>query len=231
MEEILREGFAALNVTAPEESYGNLRRYWELLEEKNKVMNLTAITGEEECARQHFLDCGALLSVEELAGKKCIDVGSGAGFPGLVLKLLAPSMELTMLDSLGKRVDFQKEVCAALELNCECIHGRAEEMEELRGQFDVATSRAVAKLNMLAELCLPFVKKGGVFLAMKGPEPEEEIAEAKKAIRTLGAEVERVVKYPVPGTDAVHSVVVLRKTGDTPAKYPRRWAKIKATPL
>lgn len=231
MEEILREGFAALNVSAPEGSFETLRRYWELLEEKNRVMNLTAITGEEECARQHFLDCGALLAVTEFAGKTVIDVGSGAGFPGLVLKILEPSLELTMLDSLGKRVDFQKEVCAALGLNCECIHGRAEEMGELRAQYDIAASRAVARLNMLAELCLPFVKKGGVFVAMKGPEPEEEIAEAKKAIRTLGAEVERVVKYPVPGTDAVHSAVVLRKTGDTPAKYPRRWAKIKTSPL
>ena len=231
MEEILRDGFAALNVTAAEGSFEQLYRFWQLLEEKNKVMNLTAITGEAECARQHFLDCGALLAVTDFAGKSCIDVGSGAGFPGLVLKILEPSLKLTMLDSLRKRVDFQSEVCTALGLDCTCLHGRAEEMGELRGQFELATSRAVARLNLLAELCLPFVKKGGAFLAMKGPEPEEEIAEAKKALRTLGAEVEQIVKYPLPGTDAVHSVVVLRKVAATPAQYPRRWAKIKSAPL
>ena len=231
MEEILREGFAALGVAMPEGAAAQLRRYWEILEERNKVMNLTAITGEEDCARLHFLDCGALLGAADLRGRRCLDVGSGAGFPGIVLKILEPTLELTMLDSQRKRVDFQQEVCAALGLDCRCLQGRAEESAELRGRFDVVTSRAVARLNLLCELCLPMVKKGGLFVAMKGPAPEEELEVAAHAIRTLGAEVERGVKYAVPGTDAVHSAVLLRKSGPTPAQDPRRWAKMTKFPL
>ncbi len=232
MEEILRLGASELGIPLREGAAEQLHAYWRLLEEKNKVMNLTAITGEEECARLHFLDCAALLKNRSLAGRTLIDVGSGAGFPGLVLKILEPELKLTLLDSLGKRVTFQQEVCAALGLTgVECLHRRAEEAAELYGKFDYATARAVSRMNMLSELCLPFVKKGGAFLAMKGPEPEEELREADKAIRILGGEAAGVEKYTVPGTDALHSILIVKKIAPTPSRYPRRWAKIKAEPL
>lgn len=231
MKEILLSGAAELGINISNKSLEQLETYWHMLEEKNKVMNLTAITGEEECARLHFLDCAALLKSRTLAGKSMIDVGSGAGFPGLVLKIIEPNLKLTLLDSLGKRVDFQKEVCQALGLEVNCLHQRAEEPEGLLGRFDYATARAVSRMNILTELCLPYVKKGGEFLAMKGPEPEVELAEAKKAIRILGGGAVSVEKYTVPGTEAVHSIITVKKVSPTPPQYPRRWAKIKASPL
>ncbi len=232
MEEILREGFAALGVPVTGEALAGLEKYYALLEEKNRVMNLTAIQGEEETARLHFLDCGALLRWLDPAGKRVLDLGSGAGFPGLVLKLLCPDMELTMLDSLQKRVAFQQEAADALGLAGVCpTAGRAEEMTDFRERFDIVTSRAVARLNVLAELALPMVRPGGVFAAMKGPDPEEEIREAKRALALLGGGAVRVEKYAVPGTDAVHSLVLIEKAAPTPARYPRRFAQIKKSPL
>ncbi|MBQ7737648.1 MAG: 16S rRNA (guanine(527)-N(7))-methyltransferase RsmG [Oscillospiraceae bacterium] len=232
MEEILREGFAALGVPVTGEALAGLEKYYALLEEKNRVMNLTAIQGEEETARLHFLDCGALLRWLDPAGKRVLDLGSGAGFPGLVLKLLCPNMELTMLDSLQKRVAFQQEAADALGLAGVCpTAGRAEEMTDFRERFDIVTSRAVARLNVLAELALPMVRPGGVFAAMKGPDPEEEIREAKRALALLGGGAVRVEKYAVPGTDAVHSLVLIEKASPTPARYPRRFAQIKKSPL
>ena len=233
LEEILTAGFEALAISPDGEALRRYRAYYEMLEETNKVMNLTAISGEADCARLHFLDCAALLTIEELDGKRLIDVGTGAGFPGLALKIARPSIDLTLLDSLDKRVRFLSQTCEALGFSdVRCLHARAEEAPaELREAFDAATSRAVARLNLLSELCLPFVKVGGLFIAMKGPDVEEELSEAKKAIATLGGRCERVVSYPVPGTDAVHSAVLIRKVKPTPPKYPRRWAQIKKTPL
>lgn len=232
MDEILRAGFAELGVRLPEPALEKLRTYYALLDERNRVMNLTAIQGEEDTARLHFLDCGAILHFLPLQGKTLLDVGAGAGFPGLVLKLLEPELRLTLLDSQQKRVAFQQEVCAALGLgDVECLAGRAEEETALRERFDVVTSRAVARLNVLCELCLPLARPGGVFAAMKGPEPEEELEEAGAAIRLLGGGPVRVEKYTVPGTDAVHSLVLIGKRERTPAKYPRRFASIKKQPL
>ena len=233
LEEILTAGFEALAISPDGEALRRYRAYYEMLEETNKVMNLTAISGEADCARLHFLDCAALLTIEELDGKRLIDVGTGAGFPGLALKIARPSIDLTLLDSLDKRVRFLSQTCEALGFSdVRCLHARAEEAPaELREAFDAATSRAVARLNLLSELCLPFVKVGGLFIAMKGPDVEEELSEAKKAIATLGGRCERVVSYPVPGTDAAHSAVLIRKVKPTPPKYPRRWAQIKKTPL
>ena len=232
METILREGFAQLGIAIPETAPALLRGYYEYLTERNQVMNLTAIEGEEDTARLHFLDCGAMLQYVPLEGKTLLDVGSGAGFPGLVLKILSPSTKITLLDSLQKRVTFQQEVCEKLALtNIRCIAGRVEEVPDIRGRFDVVTSRAVARLNTLCEFCLPMAKVGGVFAAMKGPTPEEELEEAAKAIRLLGGKLERVEKYTVPGTDATHSVVIIQKIAPTPAKYPRRFAQIKKQPL
>lgn len=209
------------------------RIYYEYLEEMNQVMNLTAISGEEDVARLHFLDCAALLGLADFAGKKVIDVGTGAGFPGLALKIACPAMELTLLDSLDKRINFLKNTCEKLGFDdVTCIHSRAEEIPAgFRQGFDFALSRAVARLNLLCELCLPYVKKGGAFIAMKGSDLEEELAEAQRCIRTLGGQVEQKIDYTIPGTDVTHSALIIRKVADTPAKYPRRWAQIKKSPL
>ena len=228
LEEILRQ-----SLPLDETALRRFRRYYELLTEWNAVMNLTAISGEEDTARLHFLDCAALAELVDLSGKRVIDVGTGAGFPGMVLKILRPETELTLLDSLDKRLRFLSTVCGELGFaDVQCLHARAEEAPgELRQSFDVACSRAVARLNLLAELCLPFVKLGGVFAAMKGPELTEELREAEKGIRLLGGEVERVAEYAVPGTELRHNAVLIRKVSETPKKYPRKWGQMKKNPL
>ncbi len=233
LEEILREGFAAYSHPLNAEALSRYRLYADALEETNKVMNLTAITGEDEIARLHFLDSAALLTLSDLRAKRVIDVGTGAGFPGLALKIACPEMDLTLLDSLDKRIGFLRETCEALGLeDVVCMHARAEEAPQAwRGGFDVAVSRAVARLNVLCELCLPLVKRGGLFLAMKGTDHAEELSEAKRAVRLLGGEIEAERDYTIPGTEVTHSVIMIRKIADTPPKYPRRWAQIKKQPL
>lgn len=232
LEEILKSGFAEMGIAADARAIARFRVYYDALEAKNAVMNLTAIRGEDESARLHFLDSASPLLLSPLAGRRVIDVGTGAGFPGLPLKILEPGAELTLLDSLGKRVDFLHEVCAALELDgVECIHARAEEPGERREQYDAAVSRAVARLAVLCELCLPYVKPGGVFYALKGPGAAEELAEAGRAIAALGGRTEQVFDYAVPGEALRHNIVVIRKISPTPKKYPRRFALIKKSPL
>ena len=233
LEELLQSGLEALSLVPNPQALGRYRIYYEYLEEMNRVMNLTAISGEEDVARLHFLDCAALLGLADLAGKKVIDVGTGAGFPGLALKIACPAMELTLLDSLDKRINFLKNTCETLGFDdVTSIHSRAEEIPAgFRQGFDFALSRAVARLNLLCELCLPYVKKGGAFIAMKGSDLEEELAEARRCIRTLGGQVEKKIAYTIPGTDVTHCALIIRKVTDTPAKYPRRWAQIKKSPL
>ena len=233
LEDILTSGLAELSLSVDPQAIARYRLYYDMLAEQNKVMNLTAIDGEEDSARLHFLDCAALLTLADFSGKNVIDVGSGAGFPGLALKVAAPDVQLTLLDSLDKRVRFLRALSEHLGFDdVACLHVRAEEAPpELRESFDIACSRAVARLNLLCELCLPFVKVGGLFIAMKGPGAEEELREAAKAIRLLGGELERVAVYAIPGTDTRHSAVLIRKTHPTPKTYPRRWAQIKKQPL
>ena len=232
MRSILASGLETLGVAASEDQLSALEQFAGLLEEKNKVMNLTAIHGSEDVARLHFLDCAALLPLIPTAGKTLADVGSGAGFPGLVLKILSPEVRLTSLDSLGKRIEFQRAAAEALGLtDTELLCARAEELPHRRESFDIVTSRAVARLSILAELCLPLVKVGGVFAAMKGPDPEEELAEAERGIALLGGGKPRVERYRIPGTDVTHSAVLIEKRRPTPAKYPRRFAQIKKQPL
>ena len=206
--------------------------YWQLVKKKNEVMNLTAVTDDGESAKRHFLDSLELLKLAEFSGARVIDVGTGAGFPGVPLKLAAPDMSVCLLDSLGKRVDFLREACGSLGVEGEFLHARAEEQAMKPGYrdgFDFAVSRAVARLNLLSELCLPFVKPGGAFLAMKAGGSEEEINEAKTAIRTLGGKIERVYEYTQDGVP--RCVVVIRKNEPTPKGYPRAFAKIKKNPL
>ena len=233
LEALLQSGFEALSLVPDSQALGRYRIYYEYLEEMNQVMNLTAISGEEDVARLHFLDCAALLGLADFAGKKVIDVGTGAGFPGLALKIACPAMELTLLDSLDKRINFLKNTCEKLGFDdVTCIHSRAEEIPAgFRQGFDFALSRAVARLNLLCELCLPYVKKGGAFIAMKGSDLEEELAEAQRCIRTLGGQVEKKIDYTIPGTDVTHCALIIRKVADTPVRYPRRWAQIKKSPL
>jgi len=233
LENILKDGFSGMGLTADERTFERYRVYYEYLEEINKVMNLTAISGEEDVAKLHFLDCAALLNTVDFKDKSLIDVGTGAGFPGLALKIACPDMNLTLLDSLDKRVNFLRDTCKKLGFeDVVCVHARAEEApKELRESFDFAASRAVARLNLLSELCLPFVKVGGAFIAMKGPDFEEEVNEAKKGIALLGGKVEKCVNYVIPGTDITHSLIVIRKVKPTHPKYPRRWAQIKKQPL
>jgi len=233
MEKILREGFAQLGLSINDDQLELFRGFYNRLEETNKVMNLTAISGEEDSARLHFLDCAAMLTEVDLKGKTVIDVGTGAGFPGMPLVIACPEIEkITLLDSLNKRINFLQQCCDELGIkNAFPIHARAEEATEHREAYDAAVSRAVARLSVLCELALPFVKVGGQFIAMKGPKSAEELSEAEKAIETLGGKLERVVEYAVPGTDLSHSFVIIKKVKPTPKKYPRRFAMIKKAPL
>lgn len=231
MEQSLISGLAALNL--PTDCVPTLLRYADLLLEKNKVMNLTAITEPKDVAALHFLDSLELLKLADLDGKTMVDVGTGAGLPGLPLRMANPSIHLTLLDSLGKRVTFLQEVCDDLGLNdVVCIHARAEEFAaQKREQFDVATSRAVAALPVLCELCLPLVRPGGVFLAMKSADDGSELHSAQHAIAILGGKVESVQDYTIPGTDVTHRLITIRKQDVSPKKYPRAFAKIKKAPL
>ena len=236
MKDILTQGLAQLGITPPEGAVDRLCRYADLLAEQNRVMNLTAITDPEAVARLHFLDSAALLPLMgDAAGRRLIDVGTGAGFPGLVLKLLCPGLELTLLDSLGKRVDWLSRVAQELELTgVICVHARAEEQALVKGWrdgFDFVTARAVADLRLLTELCLPYARVGGAFLAMKGADSGEELERAAHAVKLLGGRVEAVTDCPIPGCGVVHRVIAVRKLAPTLKGYPRRWAKMQKEPL
>ena len=238
MKEIIRDGLAELGLLdqVPPEAPEQLAEYGRLMLEKNQVMNLTAITDPEQAARLHMLDSAALLLCADFQGEKTlIDVGTGAGFPGLVLKILVPSLQVTLLDSLGKRVDWLRETADQLGLEgVTCLHARAEEQALVKGfrdSFDFAAARAVADLRLLCELCLPSVKPGGRFLAMKSTGSGQELEEAGRAIRTLGGAVAAVEDYPVPGAGVTHRLIQIEKRAPTPKGFPRRWAKAQKAPL
>lgn len=237
MEALIAQGLEELGLTAqvPDQAPAQLAEYGRLLLEKNQVMNLTAIREEDGVARLHMLDCAALLRYADFQGKTLIDVGTGAGFPGLALKILVPSLKVTLLDSLGKRVDWLNEVAARLDLSgVEAIHARAEEQAQVKGfrdSFDFVTARAVADLRLLSELCLPYAKVGGVFLSMKSVESGPELESAAHAIKFMGGRVRETVDYTIPGTDVTHRVILVDKVAPTLKGYPRRWAKIQKEPL
>ena len=230
MRKTLDEGLKELNLDLSEDSRDRLCQFGAAVVKQNEVMNLTAITEPAAVAKLHLLDSVSLLTVADLKGKKLIDVGCGAGFPGVPVKIACPGLELTLLDSLGKRMNWLESVLPTLGVDAQCLTARAEEAVPTRREtYDFATSRAVARLNILLELTAPYVKVGGYVLAMKGSAAREELEEAKYAVTKLGLKLEKVVDFRVE--DATHSVIVLRKVKPTPAQYPRRYAKIKQAPL
>ncbi len=218
-----------------ENQLAQFSKYAELLLEWNKKMNLTAITDPAEIVTKHFVD--SLYGLPYLSGgDRIIDVGTGAGFPGIPLKIARPDISLTLLDSLNKRLTFLEEVTHALGLSdTKTVHARAEEgakvKSPLRESFDCATARAVASLSVLSEYCLPYVKVGGVFLSYKGGDVEEECKMAKNAVCTLGGEISEILKYTIPETDITHSIVVIQKKKPTLEIYPRQNGKISKKPL
>lgn len=237
MKEIIASGLKKLPLPSgiPENAPTLLAQYGQLLLEKNQVMNLTAIRDPDQVARLHMLDCAALLSCADFQNKTLIDVGTGAGFPGLPLKILVPSLDVTLLDSLNKRVDWLSEISLQLGLTgIRTIHARAEEQAQKKGfreSFDFATARAVADLRLLAELCLPYVKVGGLFLAMKSVESGPELEGAAHTIQILGGRVRDYADYTIPDTEIIHRIILIEKVMPTPKDYPRRWSKIQKEPL
>ena len=228
--EALRRELPGLELALPEEALARLCAFGEAVVRQNEVMNLTAITEPEQVAKLHLLDSLTILKAADLTGKKVIDVGCGAGFPGVPVAIACPGAEVTLLDSLGKRMRWLETVLPELGVPARCVTARAEEAADgYREQFDCAMSRAVARLNILLELTAPYVKVGGAVLAMKGAAAREELQEAQSAIAALGGRLERLAEFPVEGTQ--HTVLVIRKVKPTPQKYPRRFGKIKQQPL
>ena len=233
MTELLKNGFSAMKLSVSDAQIAQLEDFTARMLETNKVMNLTRITDPKEIAEKHLLDCASLLQAADFSKKSVVDVGCGAGFPGMPLHILCPSCELTLLDSLGKRIRFLQGCIDAMNLSdIEAVHARAEEFAaKHREQYDFAVSRAVAQLNVLAELSLPHVKQGGAFIPMKSKDTDEELERAKKAIRLLGGEIEKIIDYTIPHTEITHRLVVIRKKNHTPKQYPRPFRKISASPL
>jgi 16S rRNA (guanine527-N7)-methyltransferase len=229
MKSTLSAGLTDLSLPLTEGQVDTLCAFGAAVVKQNEVMNLTAITEPTAVAKLHLLDSVSLLKCADLEGKTLIDVGCGAGFPGVPLAV-ASGARVTLLDSLGKRMKWLETVLPQLGIEAECVTARAEEAVATRREsYDFATSRAVARLNILLELTAPYVKVGGAVLAMKGALAKEELAEAQSAIKKLGLKLEEVKEYPIDGTN--HAVIVLRKVSSTPKQYPRRFAAIKKSPL
>lgn len=235
IKDLLQNYIKDYKITLTENQYEQFQKYFELLAEWNKKMNLTAITDESGVALKHFADSLSLLNFVDIPQNSSLaDVGTGAGFPGVVLKIARPDIKLTLIDSLNKRLVFLGEVCAQLGIEAELIHSRAEDGardEKLRESFDFAVSRAVAKMNVLSEYCLPYVKVGGAFCAMKGAQANEEFKESLNAINTLGGKLENKYFFELPENGGERAIAVVRKVRNTPQKYPRQSGKIKAKAL
>ena len=230
MKNTLDAGLPMLGLELPEQTRQTLCDFGRAMVKQNEVMNLTGITEDTAVAKLHLLDSLTVLCCAQMDGKTLIDVGCGAGFPGVPLAIACPDTKVTLLDSLGKRMKWLEEVLPQLGVQAECVTARAEEyVLKHRESYDFATSRAVARLNILLELTAPYVKVGGAVLAMKGTAAKEELAECGNAIAKLGLKLEKVEEFPIDGTS--HAVIVLRKVKPTPPQYPRRFAKIKQSPL
>ena len=235
IKDLLQNYIKDYKITLTENQYEQFQKYFELLAEWNEKMNLTAITDESGVALKHFADSLSLLNFVDIPQNSSLaDVGTGAGFPGVVLKIARPDIKLTLIDSLNKRLVFLNEVCSQLGIDAELIHSRAEDGardEQLRESFDFAVSRAVARMNVLSEYCLPYVKVGGAFCAMKGAQANEEFKESLNAINTLGGKLEKKYFFELPENGGERAIAVVRKVKNTPQKYPRQSGKIKAKAL
>ena len=230
MKQTLLAELPALGLSLSEETADKLCAFGAAVVEQNEVMNLTAITEPAAVARLHLLDSLTVLTAAELKGKSLIDVGCGAGFPGVPVAIACPDAKVTLLDSLGKRMTWLESILPRLGVKARCITARAEEaVKDHREKFDYATSRAVARLNILLELTAPYVRVGGAVIALKGAAARQELEEAKNAVKKLGLKVEEIKDFTIDG--ATHSVIVLRKLAKTPPQFPRRYAKIKQSPL
>lgn len=229
---LFTQGLEELNLTANGTQLSQFSSYSSFLKEWNEKMNLTAIVDDDGIAVKHFLD--SILPLAHLPlplNIKVADIGTGAGFPGIPLKIMRPDFQITLVDSLQKRITFLETVCKELALDhVTCIHGRAEELGKdraYREQFDVLFSRAVANMKVLSEYCMPFVKVGGLFVALKAEDSETELQEAKAMIGSLGGKVEQVLAVPLPQSDITRKLMVIRKVSPTPPQFPRRANKIK----
>lgn len=236
MKTLLKQAFAAAGFSLSDEQAAQFEKYYHILLDWNQRMNLTAIEDKEDVVYKHFLDSVLASKVSgPLAHRRLIDIGTGAGFPGVPLKIMEPSLNVCLFDSLQKRIHFLEHLCDALSLNAiTALHGRAEDYGQqsaYREQFDIATARAVAKLPVLAELCLPFVKPGGCFIALKGPEVHQELAESQQALATLGGQVRTVETIALAQGQYERNLIVIEKTRPTPKKYPRRAGIPQKTPL
>ncbi len=235
LEELLCVSCSKIGVELNQAQLKQFMTYKDMLIEWNEKMNLTAITDDREIILKHFVDCLALCSGADMSGKKIIDVGTGAGFPGVPVKIACPDIDITLLDSLNKRILFLNELTKALGLEkTDCVHLRAEDGgndKGLREGFDMCISRAVANLAVLCEYCLPFVRVGGMFISMKGPDVSQEVSEAEKAIRVLGGEISEIKAVSIPETDINHSLIIINKIKPTPSKYPRKAGKVKKEPI
>ncbi|MGU9539945.1 16S rRNA (guanine(527)-N(7))-methyltransferase RsmG [Clostridium tepidum] len=233
---ILQMSCNDVNLDFNDKKYNQFIKYKNLIQEWNKKINLTAIVEDEEIIKKHFIDCIKIFKASPIKeAKSLIDIGTGAGFPGIPIKILRDDIKITLLDSLQKRINFLNIVIGDLKLqDIQCLHGRAEDYAqetEHRQNYDIAVSRAVANLAVLSEFCIPFVKKGGYFVAMKGPSVEDEITVAKKSIEILGGKIEDIIKIDIEDTDLKHNLVIIKKVKETGKKYPRKPGIIKKNPL
>ena len=224
--EILKDCAEKMGIELSKKAINDFEAYKKLLLQWNEKINLTAITDEEGIAIKHFADSISVLPLIDKKNVSMIDVGTGAGFPGIPIKIARNDIKVTLLDSLNKRINFLEEVKKELGFeDIECVHSRAEDGGRnplYREKFDLCVSRAVARLNVLCEYCMPFVAVGGYFISLKGPDVSEELAEAQKAISVLGGSVERVVDIAIPNSDITHSAVVIKKIKPVPKAYPRK---------